>query len=182
MSFPDNSADYHDEFDDDGEELPEAGDVEALVWNLLLLINPNDPETALRQFDAYREAVGSAQPDGADAVWQLKDVIDWTSGFHIDGQDGAALIDCLTQLVARWNLEIDWGGDVSDDDFLDQADVPSLMAVAYDRLREHGYTLWNWNSDDGCCAGWIALSRDDEGMQQLAALLDIELRPGSDAF
>ena len=31
---------------------------EALVWQLLLLINPGDEETALQQFAAYQEAFG----------------------------------------------------------------------------------------------------------------------------
>ena len=31
-------------------------------------------------------------------------------------------------------------------------------------------------------AGWMALRRDDDGMQQLAAVMGVEIRPGSDAF
>jgi hypothetical protein len=73
------------------------------------------------------------------------------------------------------------------DDFLAATDVPTLMAVAYDRLREYGYSLWAWNTATGTAgddmhAGWITLSRDDEAMRALAAELGIELRPGSDAF
>ena len=39
-------------------------DAEALVWNLLTLINPGDEETALRQFAAYRDVAG--EPDAGD--------------------------------------------------------------------------------------------------------------------
>ena len=77
--------------------------------------------------------------------------------------------------------------DPTDDEFLAGTDVPALMAVAYDRLREYGYSLWTWNAangaaDDDVHAGWITLSRDDEAMRALAAELGIELRAGSDAF
>jgi hypothetical protein len=73
--------------------------------------------------------------------------------------------------------------DPTDDDFLAITDVPTLMALAYDRLREYGYTLWTWNtSADDMHAGWITLSRDDDAMRALAAELGIELRAGSDAF
>ena len=34
----------------------------------------------------------------------------------------------------------------------------------------------------GGYAGWMALRRDDDGMQQLAAVMGVEIRPGSDAF
>jgi hypothetical protein len=84
--------------------------------------------------------------------------------------------------VRRWNLEIDWGGDPSDEDFLDPTDVPALMSTAYDRLREHGYTLWTWDTGSDNYGGWITSSRDDEAMRLVATALNIELRPGSDSF
>lgn len=168
---------------DDEDEDIDLGDQEALIWNLLVLINPGDEETALRQFATWRERMAEADSDDdGRMLWALKDAIDWTSGFYVDWKDSESLIDSVNELAARWNIDIDWGGDPGDEDFLDGVDVPGLMAVAYDRLREHGYTLWNWNTDGDAYAGWIALSRDDEGMQQLCAALGIELRPGSDAF
>ena len=77
--------------------------------------------------------------------------------------------------------------DASDDDFLAATDVATLMAVAYDRLREYGYTLWTWNTDTGrdgedSHGGWIASSRDDEAMRAIAHALGIELRAGHDPF
>jgi hypothetical protein len=72
--------------------------------------------------------------------------------------------------------------DPTDDDFLVDTDVPSLMATAYDRLREYGYTLWTWNTGSDAHAGWITLSRDDEAMQVIAPALGIELRAASDAY
>ncbi|MCW4454439.1 hypothetical protein OK348_06485 [Flavobacterium sp. MXW15] len=179
--MPDNSADY-EEFED----LPPEFDVDdhpARVWNLLLLINPGDEESALRQFDAWREVVGEAGGEGDDRwLWALKDAIDWQAGFHVPGDDAEALVSAIDELAARWNLRIDWGGDLDDEDFADHVDVPVLLATAYDRLREHGYSLWTWDTGDDTRAGWIALSRDDEAMLALSSLLEVEVRPGSDPF
>ena len=140
-------------------------------------------------YATYVDALAEVDPDEAQPVWLLKDVIDWKAGFYVDGADAVSFIDTITELAARWNLRIDWGvEDASDEDFLAQAGVPSLMAVAYDRLREYGYSLWTWNAasgpsgDEDMQAGWISLSSDDEAMQELAHALDIELRPGSDPF
>lgn len=191
MTMPDTEFDPDDNFAnsfDAGADADEDDTPEALVWQLLLLINPGDAESALQQFEAYQEALAEAGADAAAPVWLLNDVIDWKAGFHVAAADPAAFIDSINELVARWNLRIDWGvEDPGDDDFLDGADVAALMAVAYDRLREYGYTLWTWNTSEGIGdgdthAGWITLSSDDEAMRALAAALEIELRAGSDAF
>lgn len=162
---------------------------EALVWQLLLLINPRDEESALQQFAEYRDALEETAQDDVEPIWLLKDVIDWKAGFYVDGADAVSFIDTITELAARWNLSIDWGvEDATDEDFLAAAEVPSLMAIAFDRLREYGYSLWTWNAargpsgDEDIQAGWITLSNDDEAMQEVADGLGIELRPGSDPF
>lgn len=185
MTTPDREFDPDDNFgnigadglDIDADELTS----EALVWQLLLLINPGDEDTALRQFAAYRDA---AADDDQDApLERINGVIDWTSGFQVDAGDNAALIDSLQQLVARWNLRIDWGTDDPDDDeFLDNTDVPALLSTAHDRLREYGYTLWACNTGDERYAGWITLTQDEDAMRLLASELHIELRPASDVF
>jgi len=181
-AMPDNSADYED---DEG-LLPDfdVDDHAARVWNLLVLINPGDEETALRQFDGWREVLGSAadEADGDRWLEVLAEVIDWTSGFRIAADDVDALVTALDELAARWSLRIDWGGDLDDEDFADNVDVPELLGVAYDRLREHGYSLWTWNTGGEGHAGWIALSRDDEAMLALTSLLNVEVRPGNDPF
>ena len=185
MNLPDPEFDPDDNFAHAFEAGADADDdetSEALVWQLLLLINPGDEETALQQFAAYRDM---AEPgaDESDPVWVLKDVIDWKSGFYVDATDVATFIDSITELASRWNLRIDWGvEDPTDDEFIADTDVPSLMATAYDRLREYGYTLWTWNTQDDAHAGWITLSRDDEAMRVIAPALGIELRAASDAY
>lgn len=187
MSAPDREFDPDDNFEnhrehegrvpDDDEELG----VEALVWQLLLVINPGDEEAALRQFDGYRDI--AAGEDESEPMVRLNDVIDWASGFHVAADDPATFIDAINELAARWNLSIDWGvEDVGDDEFLAGTDVPALMAVAYDRLREYGYTLWTWDAGADVHAGWITLSRDDDAVRVLAPALGIDVRPGSDAF
>lgn len=182
MHLPDNEADYGD-FEMESDDDPEADELtpEALIWQLLLLINPGDEETALRQFGHYREALVEAD-ESDELVWVLKDVIDWVSGYFVDWKDTETFIDSVTELVRRWNLEIDWGGDPSDDEFLDNTDIPALMSTAYDRLREYGYTLWTWDTGSDSYGGWIGLSREDEAMRLVATALNIELRPGSDSF
>ena len=187
MTSPDTEFDPDDNFANGfypGIDIDEDDTTEALVWQLLLLINPGDEETALQQFEAYREALAEGGDVDAEPVWLLKDVIDWRSGFYVDAQDRQSLVDSVTELASRWNLRIDWGvEDPTDDEFLAATDVPALMAIAYDRLREYHYTLWTWNAAGGeAYAGWITLSRDDEAMQAVAAALEIELRAGSDAF
>lgn len=173
----DDGYDLHDDGDDEG-----ADTAAAWVWNLLRLINPGDEETALRQFASYRDAVAEDEDDPQERLGALRDAIDWVSGFHVEAHDVEALIDSIDELAARWDIRIDWGGHPSDGDFLEQTDVPALMALAYDRLRESGYTLWTWNTGTDTHAGWIALSRDDDAMLELGALLGIEMRPASDAF
>ncbi|MGO1070281.1 DUF6630 family protein [Lysobacter sp. CA199] len=183
MSAPDNESDYEDEgFDFSGDEDEEL-DEETLIWQLLLLINPGDEDTALQQFARFREAREEAGEDGTEAVDIVQDVIDWTSGYHVDWKDTESFIDSIAQLASRWNLRVDWGvEDPTDDEFLDRTDVPELMSIAHDRLREHGYTVWNRDTGGDAYAGWIALRRDDENMQAVAAALGIDIRPGSDAF
>ncbi|ATS53130.1 hypothetical protein XAP3CFBP6996_012525 [Xanthomonas citri pv. fuscans CFBP 6996] len=183
--MPDNSADYEDDegLQPEGDE-DDVDDHPARVWNLLVLINPGDEDTALAQFDAWRETQAEADHDAGDDawLWALKDAIDWRSGFYVDWKDADAFIAAIDELSARWNLRIDWGGDLDDEDFAGNLEVPDLMAVAFDRLREHGYSLWNWNTGGDAYAGWIALSRDDDAMLALTSLLGVEVRLGNEAF
>lgn len=180
--LPDNESDYEDDGYDFAGGEDEELDSEALVWQLLLLINPGDEDTALQQFARYREAREESGDDD-EPVATVREAIDWTSGFYVDWKDTASFVDVLDQLAARWNLRLDWGvEDPSDEDFLDRVDVPELMSIAYDRLREHGYTLWNYDTGGDAYAGWIALRRDDENMKAVATGLGIDVQPANEAF
>ncbi|MEO6518250.1 MAG: hypothetical protein ABIO17_04560 [Pseudoxanthomonas sp.] len=180
--MPDNEADYGDHEADpqDAEDIGELTS-ESLAWQLLLLVNPGDEDTAMRQFATYQDAVAESGEE-VDPVWLLKDAIDWSSGFFVDWKDTETFIDSVNELVRRWNLEIDWGGEPSEEEFLAGTDIPALMSTAYDRLRERGYTLWTWDTGSDSFGGWITLSRDDEAMRVVAVAMNIELRPGSDSF
>lgn len=167
-----------DDFDDSPDFDDEDDSVEAQIWQLLLLINPGDEEAALQQFAEYREA---AEDDGDEPLELLARVIDWRSGFIVGADDPRTLVQALDELVARWNLSIDWGGDPDDDDFFDDMDAAGLLSIAYDRLAESGYTLWLWETGDDRQAGWMTLTRDNEPMRELATVLHINLRLGSDA-
>ena len=160
------------------EELDDDATVEALVWQLLLLINPGDEDAALQQFTAYQDAM--ADDDVIEPTWRIRDVIDWKAGFHVADDDPATAIDAIAELASRWNLRIDWGvEDPTDDDFLAATDVATLIAVAFDRLREHGYTLWTWDTGTDATAGWMTLATDDEGMRVVAGGLGIDVRTGA---
>jgi hypothetical protein len=182
MHVPDHEFDpddnYANGFDPEMEVDEDAG-TEALVWQLLLLINPGDEESALQQFGAYQDATADAGEDEFEPAWVLKDITDWKSGFQIQDDDAAAFVESIGELVARWNLELDWGvEDPTDEDFLEGASIQHLLHVAYDALRAYGYTLWVWETGTETTAGWIALSRDDEAMRAVAPALGIEVRPG----
>ena len=160
------------------EELEDDATIEALVWQLLLLVNPGDEDAALQQFTAYQDAM--ADDDAGEPIERIRDAIDWKAGFHVQDDDPATAIDAITELAARWNLRVDWGvEDPTDDDFLATADVATLIAVAFDRLREHGYTLWTWDTGTDATAGWMTLATDDEGMRVVAGGLGIDVRTGA---
>jgi hypothetical protein len=171
------TSDHDFDNEHDLDENESAGNsVEAHVWQLLLLINPGDQETAMLQFAEYRDAGES----DVEPIEIIRRVVDWRSGFHVDAQDTHALVQAIDELSSRWNISIDWGGDPDDDDFHTDIDAASLFVIAYDRLLEHGYTLWSWETEDGCHAGWITLKRDNELLRELATSLDINVRLGSE--
>lgn len=174
-----NSSD--DDFDTDHPFDEDDTSLEAQVWQLLLLINPGDDDAALQQFAGYSDAVGDTHDDDIDVAQVVGEVADWRSTFHVDAEDTHALVQAIDELGARWNLAIDWNGDPDDDDFHAHVDAAELLAIAYDNLAPHGYTLWLRETDDDSLAGWITLSRDVEPMRELARELGVHLRLGSEA-
>ena len=157
-------------------DIDEDAAIEALAWQLLQLINPDDEDTAMQQFAACRDALD----EGSDPVEALRDVIDWKSGFFVANEDPTGLIEVLDELASRFRLRIDWGvDDTSDEDFLDDAEIPALINTAFDRLREHHYTLWTWETGDEHHAGWITRQHDDEALRAVAAALGFHVRTGA---
>ena len=110
-------------------------------------------------------------------MWLLRDAIDWKSGFFIADDDPRALVDNLDELAARWNLRIDWG--VDDEDEFGDMDTTALLQIAHDRLREHHYTLWTWETGSDHHAGWITQQHDDEALRLVAGALGIHVRTGA---
>ncbi|WP_201312680.1 hypothetical protein [Dyella sp. EPa41] len=160
--------------DDDDSSL------EAHVWQLLLLINPGDDDTAFQQFAGYRDVVGDTPDDEVDVAQAVEQVADWRSTFHVDADDTRALIQALEELSTRWNIDIDWDGDTDEDEFHADVDAADLIGIAYDNLAPHGYTLWVRDTDDDSVAGWMTLSRDTEAMRELATELGVHLRRGNE--
>ena len=169
---------------DDDDDAEAELTVEALIWQLLLRINPGDEEAAAQQLQEWQDACAQAGADDVESVVLLRRVIDWKSGFHVEAGDAAGLVQCIDELSARFGLRIDWGvEDPTDAAFLAAADVPTLIGRAHEQLREHGYTLWTWSMNEApredVFAGWITLRSDDESMEIIAPALGIALRPGS---
>ena len=189
MTAPDDDFDPDDNYADaahglSDEDIPATA--ESLVWQLLLLINPGDEEAALQQFHAWQDAQAAFAPDDPDApvLEALRDAVDWRAGFTVEAGDAAGFVECLTELAGRWNLGIDWGvEDPTDAAFLREAEVPTLIGLAHDQLREHGYTLWTWGIGgqprEEIYSGWITLRSEDEALEFVAPMLGIDLRPGS---
>lgn len=157
-------------------DIDEDAAIEAVAWQLLLLINPGDEDAAMQQFAACRDALD----EGTEPAEALRDVIDWKSGFFVENEDPAGLIEVLDELASRFNLRIDWGvDDPADEDFLADAEVPVLIGTAFDRLREHHYTLWTYEAGGEHQAGFIAHQRDDEAVPVVATALGLHVRPGA---
>ena len=157
-------------------DLDDDAALEAVAWQFLLLVNPGDEDAAAEQFAACREALA----DGDDPMAVLRDAIDWKAGFHIGDDDPGGLVEVLDELASRLNLRIDWGtDDPSDDEFLADTDVPALIGIAFDRLREHHYTLWTWETGAETHAGFITHQRDDEALPVVAGALGVHVRPGA---
>jgi hypothetical protein len=185
MTLPEDDHDPDDNFaagDRADIEVDEEAATEALLWQLLLAINPGDEEAALQQFSAWQEAMAAADDADAEPVWVLKDVIDWRAGFHVAADDAGGFVESIDELAARWGLRIDWGSDDRedhDDDGPPGSGVTGLIGIAFAQLREHGYTLWTWDSGSTTHSGWITLRQDDEAMLDLAAALGIAVRMGA---
>lgn len=163
------------------------------IEKLLVLINP-DSETAQLQCEAFHDALTESRDEdaeydeydaegGSEIMWILKDIIDHESGYFVDWKDTEAFISAIDNLAESWDAEVDWGvDDPYDDEFLDETDVPSLMKTAHASLLEHGFTLWNWNTDGDCYGGWIARSKDDAKIFALAERLEVQFRTGEHPF
>lgn len=155
-------------------EIDEDAALETIAWQLLLLINPGDEDAAMAQFGACRDLIA----EGEDPVHVIRDAIDWKSGFFVADDDPRGLVESLDELASRWNLRIDWSlGD--DEDELDDVDTTTLLHTAYDRLREHHYTLWTWETGSDHHAGWITRQHDDNALRLVAGALGIHVRTGA---
>lgn len=129
---------------------------------------------------AYAEA---ADEDSEAALWTLKEAIDWQSGFFVDWKDSESFVQCLQQLAQAWGASLSFGvEDALDEDFLDEHDVPELMQRAHAELAAQGLTLWNWDTEGDCYAGWITRSDSAATVQQCSEQLGVEIREGSEPF
>jgi len=150
--------------------------LEAVAWQFLLLVNPDDEDASRQQFAAFQLALAEAG-DHADPARLLRDAIDWRAGFHVAEDDAQGLMEALDELAARWRLQIDWGID-EDDTHAALPDTSELLQTAFTQLRERHYSLWTMETGEPTLAGWITLERDAEAMQAVASALGMPARVG----
>lgn len=147
------------------------------IERLIALITP-DPAVCEEQIARFREQFKDEEEDiqsGTDLVWLLKDVVDWQSGFFVDWKDTESFIQCLEELSAARDVEIDWQAeDPLDEDFLDSVDVDELLARASDSLESFDLRLWTWDTEGDCYGGWIARKEDSEEIDSIGESLEVE--------
>lgn len=153
-------------------DLDEDAALEAVAWQLLLLVNPGDEDAAALQFAEVRDALNS----GAEPIDAIRDAIDWKSGFFLAEDDAQGVVEALDELAARVGVRIDWDLDDEEDDALADADAGSLLSRAAVQLRERGYSLWTWETGSEHLAGWIAARADDEAVPVVANALGFHVR------
>lgn len=159
-------------FNAQGEDLDEDAALEAVAWQLLLLINPGDEDAAVAQFAHLRESLAA----GAEPIDAIREAIDWKSGFWIAEEDAQGFVEAVDELAGRVGVRVAWDLDDEADDAFADADTGSLMQDAALALRERGYTLWAWETGDAFVAGWIAARGDDEAVPVVAGALGFHVR------
>ncbi|KGQ18088.1 hypothetical protein LF41_1442 [Lysobacter dokdonensis DS-58] len=153
-------------------DLDEDAALEAVAWQLLLLINPGDEDSAALQFAEVRDALGS----GSEAIDAIRDAIDWKAGFFLAEDDAGGVVEALDELAARVGVRVDWDLDDEADDALADADAGALLSRAAVQLRERGYSLWLWETGSEHLAGWVAARSDDESVPMVAGALGFHVR------
>src|SRR3546814_19619226 len=95
---------------------------------------------------------------------------------YIEETEPGALIDCIAELAARFNLAIDWGvEDATDEDFLAGVTATELLETAHDQLRPDGSTLWTWETGTTALPGRTTLARDRQAMRVTAPAPGIDV-------
>lgn len=157
----------------------------AAIEQLISLINPTE-QGMVDQLAKFKEDLtdaGDECENGVDLIWLLKDVIDWDTGFFVDWKDTESFVGSINTLCEAWDVQIYWGvDDPEDDEFLDNTDVPNLMELAHAALQEHGLTLWQWDTEGDCYAGWISRTGLDDELLAISDQLDVEFRQGDEPY
>lgn len=178
-----DNSDYFD-FEEDIYDFDEDG-FEVWVWNLLVLINLGDEELVLQQFNCWCEYLfedGQLLEVDSDWLLVLFIVIVWQFGFDVECDDLELLQLVVNELLVCFNLQLDWGGDLDDEDFVEGLDGVQLMVIVFDCLCEYNYMLWSVDVGSDGFVGVMVLICDDDVMLVLCLLLNVEIWLGSDLF
>ena len=101
--------------------------LEAVAWQFLLLVNPDDEDAALEQFAAFQRGLDEAG-ERADPALLLRDATDWKAGFHVAEDAAQGRMEVLDELAARWRLRIEWP---LDEDAREAPDTSALLHAAF---------------------------------------------------
>ena len=161
-----------------------ATDPRAAVANLIALISP-DAEMAQELAADFEDAEGDpdagAETEGAALMWALKEVGDWKTVFYVDWKDTESFVQSIATLCELRGVELDWGcDDPLADEFLDEQDVPALIALAHAALVPHGLSLWSWDTEGDCYSGFITQRADEGAVRTISRCLGVEFRAGDE--
>lgn len=151
---------------------------------LLRLINP-EPALADEQWTSLQALLAEEDNEWEETglMWAFKEAVDWTSGFFVDWKDTESFVQAIDTLASLWKVSVDWGTeDALDDDFLEEHDVPALMAIAHASLQAQGMDLWSWDTDGDCYSGFLARTDDAGRVQTQAESLDVQILTGDTSF
>ncbi len=161
------------------------------VWaeqarHLFDLINPDNPERAEAQHEAFLEELAQKEEDEivstVELMWLVKDVIDGESGFFVSWRGKQEFIEAMSNILPDPNIHIDWGtDDVEDEEFLQRVTVPELLRRAYVSLLDEGYMLWCWNTETDSYVGWISHAVAESDLTEVCYGLGIDVRTAEQA-
>ncbi|PHV10716.1 DUF6630 family protein [Chitinimonas sp. BJB300] len=151
------------------------------AYRLFELINPENPERAEAQHEAFLAELAQKEEDEivstVELMWLVKDVIDGESGFFVSWRGKQELIEAMGQILPDPDLSIDWGtDDLEDEEFLQSVTVPELLHRAYASLLDAGYILWCWNTETDSYVGWVSLAVHESELTDVCHGLGIDVR------
>lgn len=155
---------------------------------LIALVSPT-PEMAAEHLQAFRELeldeddIEEFEDDPKQLMWMVKDIADWESVFYVDWKDTESFVQSVQQLAEARDAQVTFGvDDPEDEDFLENHSVSQLMVLAHAELQKQGLVLWNWSTLEDCYSGFITTPAAAADLSEIAGMLEVQFREGSEPF